>query len=202
MGRRPASSALPPPRHDEVVRVLASTARRIERLLASRAEEDEQEFARDEPLLAALAAASLHTRIAGGPEQGERWRRVGDRVEPSDPHGDPDATPHVPECRGMSLHAGRERPCTRPAPTGATLSLCRATTAGERPARGAPGWPAPASPEDALARRHHAHRDGAKRTDRPSRALDSAAASAPGAGSRDPRAVCEPAQPGRAGSGV
>ena len=85
--------------------MLAGTARRIERLLAARAEEDEHALARDEPLLAALAAASLRTRIADGPEQGEPWRRVGDRVEPSDPHGDPDASPHVPECRGMSLHA-------------------------------------------------------------------------------------------------
>jgi Transposase zinc-binding domain/Putative transposase len=101
----PRFFALPPPRHDDVVRVLAGTARRIERLLASRAEEDEEDLARDEPLLAALAAASLRTRIADGPEQGEWRRRVGDRVEPGDPHDDPDATPHVPECRGMSLHA-------------------------------------------------------------------------------------------------
>jgi hypothetical protein len=105
-GETPRFFALPPPRHDEVVRVLASTARRIERLLASRAEEDEEEFARDEPLMAALATASLRARIATGPEQGEPWWRVGDRVDPGDPREDPDATPSVPECRGMTLHAG------------------------------------------------------------------------------------------------
>ena len=101
----PRFFALPPPSHDEVLHVLAGTARRIARLLESRAGEDDDALARDEPLLAVLAAASLRTRITEGPNQGERWRRVSDRVEPGDPHDDPDATPHVPECRGMSLHA-------------------------------------------------------------------------------------------------
>jgi len=44
--------ALPPPRHDEVVRVLAGTARRIERLLEARAGQEDDPLARDEPLLA------------------------------------------------------------------------------------------------------------------------------------------------------
>ena len=65
----PRFFALPPPRHDDVVRALAGTARRIERLLASCAEEDDDALARDEPLLTALAAASLRTRIADGREQ-------------------------------------------------------------------------------------------------------------------------------------
>ncbi len=111
-GETPPFFALPPPRHDEVMRVLAGTARRIERLLASREEEGEDELARDEPLLAALAAASLGTRIAGGPEQGKPWRRIGDRVDPRDPRDDPDAAPHVPECRGMSLHAAVSVPAS------------------------------------------------------------------------------------------
>jgi hypothetical protein len=96
---------LPPPRHDEVVRVLFGTARRIARLLESRAEEFDDTLARDEPLLAVLAAASLRARIAAGKREGEPWRRIGDRVDPGDPRDDPDATPRVPECRGMSLHA-------------------------------------------------------------------------------------------------
>ncbi len=90
------------PRHDEVGRVLAGTARRIARLLDSRAEEEDDAHARDEPLLAALASASLRTRIAEGSEQCEPWRRIGDRVDPRDPHDGPDATPHVSECRGMT----------------------------------------------------------------------------------------------------
>ena len=58
---------LPPPSGDEVARVLAGTARRIQRLLEQRAEGDEDALARDQPLLALLAAASLRTRIATGP---------------------------------------------------------------------------------------------------------------------------------------
>ena len=36
----------------------------------------------DDPLLAMLGAASIRSRIATGPESGEPWRRLGDRVEP------------------------------------------------------------------------------------------------------------------------
>jgi len=42
---------------------------------------DDDALARDEPLLATLATASLRTRIATGPHAGERWRRLGDRIE-------------------------------------------------------------------------------------------------------------------------
>jgi hypothetical protein len=67
--------------------VLAGTARRITRLLAT------------------LASASLRTRIATGPQAGERWRRLGDRVEPQDTDADPEASRRVPQHGGMSLHA-------------------------------------------------------------------------------------------------
>jgi hypothetical protein len=64
-------------------------------------------MARDEPLLALLAAASLRTRIATGPDAGAPWRRLGDRVDPSEGGGgDPEASPRVPRYGGMSLHAG------------------------------------------------------------------------------------------------
>jgi hypothetical protein len=97
---------LAPPSHHEVARVLAGTARRIARLLASRAEGDDDALARDEPLLATLARASLLTRIATGPHAGERWRRLGDRVDPQDSDDkDPEASHRVPEQDGMSLHA-------------------------------------------------------------------------------------------------
>jgi Putative transposase/Transposase zinc-binding domain len=103
-GERPRLFVLPPPSPHEVARVLAGTARRIARLLGSRTDDHDDPLARDERLLAALAAASLRARIADGPQQGEPWRRIGDRVDP-DPDDDPDATPRVPQLRGMSLHA-------------------------------------------------------------------------------------------------
>jgi hypothetical protein len=96
---------LPPPSHHEVARVLAGTARRITRLLESRADGDDDALARDEPLIATLATASLHTRIATGPHVGERWRRLGDRIEPEDTDADPEASRRVPQHGGMSLHA-------------------------------------------------------------------------------------------------
>jgi hypothetical protein len=96
---------LPPPSNDEVARVLAGTARGIHRLLEARAEGDDDALARDEPLLALLAAASLRTRIATGPHTGEPWRRLGDRVDPEEANGDPDASARVPQHGGMSLHA-------------------------------------------------------------------------------------------------
>jgi hypothetical protein len=95
---------LPPPSRDEVARVLAGTARRIARLVSSRAEDDDA-VARDEPLLATLAAASLRSRVAMGPGAGQRWRRLGDRVEPDGADLDPDGSSHVPQHAGMSLHA-------------------------------------------------------------------------------------------------
>jgi hypothetical protein len=106
-GRRvsPRFFPLPPPDADEVMRVLSGTARRIHRLLVTRAAGDEDALARDEPLLALLATASLRTRIATGPRAGQRWRRLGDRVEPESGQGDGDDSPGVPRIGGMSLHA-------------------------------------------------------------------------------------------------
>jgi len=104
----PRFSSLPRPSVQEVARVLAGTARRIHRLIELRAGDDEDALARDQPLLALLAAASLQTRIATGPEAGMPWRRLGDRVEPTERGGtavDPDASPRVPRYGGMSLHA-------------------------------------------------------------------------------------------------
>ncbi len=104
----PRFSPLPAPSAEEVARVLAGTARRIHRLIERRAGDDEDALARDEPLLALLAAASLQTRIATGPEAGMPWRRLGDRVEPAESGGTPgdsDASPRVPRYGGMSLHA-------------------------------------------------------------------------------------------------
>jgi len=63
-GRAPRLLPLPPPNADEVARVLSGTTRRIQRLLQERTEEDEDALARDEPVLAILAAASPRTRIS------------------------------------------------------------------------------------------------------------------------------------------
>ncbi len=67
-------------------------------------------MASDEPLLALLTAASIRSRIATGPEAGERWRRLGDRVDPLDGEEggvEPDAgvPPRCVREGGMSLHA-------------------------------------------------------------------------------------------------
>ena len=104
-GRPTRFLPLPPPSRHEVARVLAGTARRITSLLESRSDGDDDALARDEPLLATLATASLRTRIATGPHAGERWRRLGDRVEPQDADADPEASCRVPQHGGMSLHA-------------------------------------------------------------------------------------------------
>jgi hypothetical protein len=108
-GQAPRFLPLPAPDADEVARVLAGTARRIQRLIEARAGDDADALARDQPLLALLAAASLRTRIATGLHRGEPWRRLGDRVEAREAEasdGDPEASARVPQYGGMSLHAG------------------------------------------------------------------------------------------------
>ena len=60
-GRPTRFLPLPPPDADEVARVLAGAARRIERLVEARAGDDADALARDEPLLALLSAASVRS---------------------------------------------------------------------------------------------------------------------------------------------
>jgi len=104
-------SPLPPPETEDVVRVLAGTARRIlRRLERSGAEMDEDSIAADDPLMAMLGNASIRSRIATGPEAGEPWRRLGDRVEPvgEEEDGVEPGARVPPRCvrqGGMSLHA-------------------------------------------------------------------------------------------------
>ncbi len=100
---------LPPPDDAEVARVTALVARRIVRLLERRGlgpradPEEADPLPHDEPLLAALYAASVHGRIATGPRAGKRVMRLGDRIDVED-------MPVVlgPRCSGVagvSVHA-------------------------------------------------------------------------------------------------
>jgi hypothetical protein len=100
---------LPPPSDGEVERVARGVAGGIARLLRRRgleAEADPEEsdpLRRDEPLLAALAAASVSGRIALGPRAGQRALRFGDHVEVDDL-----PAPAVRRCAsvgGVSVHA-------------------------------------------------------------------------------------------------
>ncbi len=102
-------AALPPPETEDVARVLARTESGILRRLEGSGVDDDP-LAGDDLLMATLGAASIRSRIATGPEAGEPWRRLGDRVEPVE---DGDAGVEVgaivpPRCvrqGGMSLHA-------------------------------------------------------------------------------------------------
>jgi len=101
---------LPPPALEDITRVMAGTARRVMRLLEKRGLDEDDSLAADDPLLATLMAASVRSRIATGPEAGQPWRRLGDRVDPVEPEEDgADAATRAPErCvreGGMSLHA-------------------------------------------------------------------------------------------------
>jgi hypothetical protein len=98
---------LPPPETEDVARVMAGTARRVMRLVESRGQRDDLDdgMAQDDPLLATLMAASIQSRIATGPAAGQRWRRLGDRVEPADENGTQEPPPRCVREGGMSLHA-------------------------------------------------------------------------------------------------
>jgi hypothetical protein len=110
-GGTPRFHPLPPPDEAEVARVVAPTARRLARVLESRGLGphsdlvDSDPLARDEPLLAALAAASLQGRVATGPRTGQRLLRLGDRGKPEDRDPDDSPTPRCASAGGLSLHA-------------------------------------------------------------------------------------------------
>jgi hypothetical protein len=102
---------LDPPETEDVARVLVGTARRILRRFERKGiTMEEDPFAADDPLMAMLGAASIRSRIATGPEAGNPWRRLGDRVEPAGEEKDgvePSASipPRCVRSGGMSLHA-------------------------------------------------------------------------------------------------
>jgi len=90
-----------------VASVMAGTARRLMQLVEGRGQRDglHHEAAEYDPLLATLMAASIESRIATGPEEGQRWRRFGDRVEPTDDDTADEPPPRCVREGGMSLHA-------------------------------------------------------------------------------------------------
>ena len=102
---------LPPPETEDVARVLAGTARRaLRRFERKGITMEEDSLAADDPLMAMLGAASIRSRIATGPEAGDPWRRLGDRVEPigEEEDGVEPGARVPPRCvrhGGMSLHA-------------------------------------------------------------------------------------------------
>jgi hypothetical protein len=79
------------------------------RLLKKRGIENEDDpLAADDPTLATLMAASVRSRIATGPEAGQPWHRLGDRVEPvesEEASADAQAPERCVREGGMSLHA-------------------------------------------------------------------------------------------------
>ena len=99
---------LPPPDRAEMERILRGVARRLTRLLKSHGlgpdDDPADSFSDDEPLLAALYAASVHGRTATGPRAGQRLLRLGDRVDPEDLLQRDD--PLCASERGLGLHAG------------------------------------------------------------------------------------------------
>ncbi len=112
--------ALPPPETKDVARILEGTASRILRQLErSRGDGEIDPLAFDDPLMATLGAASIRSRIATGPEAGEPWRRLGDRVEP----GEDDV------CRDGAAGTARATRPIDPAAEGPSGSLSRSARA-------------------------------------------------------------------------
>lgn len=97
---------LPPPEIEDVARVMAGTARRLLTMLERRNLDRGGENATEgDRMLATLMAASVGSRIASGDDQGQTWRRLGDRVEPSDGDASERTPPRCVREGGMSLHA-------------------------------------------------------------------------------------------------
>jgi hypothetical protein len=98
------------PSGEEIARVLADTAGRVARALeraglAPDADSDEADpLAREDPLLAALYAASVQGRVASGARAGEPTTRLGAASGAPASAAQPSASSAV--LGGMSLHAG------------------------------------------------------------------------------------------------
>ena len=105
----PRFHPLPPPTDQEIARITAAIARRVEKLLEKRglsgddAPAGPDPLEADQPLLTQLYAASVQGRIATGPRAGRRTLRLGDRVDAEDV--ETRAGPRCASVQGFSLHA-------------------------------------------------------------------------------------------------
>jgi hypothetical protein len=105
----PRFHALPPPTDEEIARITAAIARRVEKLLVRKgllgedAPTDPDPLEADERLLSQLYSASVQGRVAAGPRAGQRLLRLGDRI---DVEGAEAITgPRCASVQGFSLHA-------------------------------------------------------------------------------------------------
>jgi hypothetical protein len=105
----PRFCPLPPPTDEEVARITATIAWRVEKLLAQEglfgegAPADPEPLEADEPLLSQLYSASVQGRIASGPQAGRRLLRLGDRIDVEEAEAIPGA--RCASVQGFSLHA-------------------------------------------------------------------------------------------------
>jgi hypothetical protein len=99
---------LPPPTDEEIARITAAIARRVEKLLVRKgllgedAPTDPDPLEADEPLLPQLYSASVQGRIATGPRAGQRLLRLGDRIDIEDVEAI--TGPRCASVQGFSLH--------------------------------------------------------------------------------------------------
>jgi hypothetical protein len=105
----PRFTPLPPPSDEEVTRITATIARRVEKLLVKKgllgehAATDPDPLEADEPLLSQLYSASVQSRIATGPRAGQRLLRLGDRIDVEEVEAT--TGPRCASVQGFSLHA-------------------------------------------------------------------------------------------------
>jgi hypothetical protein len=99
----------PPPSDEEVTRITATIARRVERrlvkkgLLGEHAATDPDPMETEESLLPQLYSASVQGRIASGPHAGQRLLRLGDRIDADQVEAI--SGPRCARVQGFSLHA-------------------------------------------------------------------------------------------------
>jgi hypothetical protein len=106
---KPEFHQLPPPEDDDVARVAALVAKRVESLMKRRGLGPDGDpdagdaLSRDQPGLAAIYSASVRSRIASGPNAGSRVATLGDQID-----GDSLDSLQSPRCAtvsGFSIHA-------------------------------------------------------------------------------------------------
>ena len=111
---RPQFQVLPAPDDAEIVRLTASLAERIPKLLQRHGLEPDSDpeesdpLSRDQPWLAGLYAASVAGRVAFGPNAGRRVTRTGDQIDSESM--DALASPRCASVSGFSLHANTAVP--------------------------------------------------------------------------------------------